>query len=227
MKIRCLTKDDRASVLSLEEEVWAPRGIECVPPHALDSWLKEGVLHGCFEGTRLVAYTYCERINFSPIPPYSAEITSVIESYHTSRSQPAGNALHGVSIASAKRGAGSLLLDSLLGYAQEQRLEYFVSFSRLSGLGRFVAENEKALAGYDELTVATLYAIQAVGWVSPSLIGPPLQLLETPRNFPRLRRKDPVTSRFAQLGKELWGVGKASFEDPESLGYSALLVAAA
>jgi hypothetical protein len=222
--IRVLEYRDIPAVMKLEEAVWKPKGIETVPEPTLERWIAEGIFLGCFAGEQLVGYAYCEEISFGPIPPYSEELLAALESYKDSYCAPEGDALHGVSIAAILPGVGSLLFGEMVKEARERGLRYFVSLARLSGLGRFVEENRPVLGEHPLEVLAVLYAIQAVAWVEPALVGSPLSLLSLPEGFPRIKRKDAVVSRFASLGKELWAVAKTSFDDPESLGYSALLV---
>jgi hypothetical protein len=221
--IRALLEADVPALIQLEREVWRRRGIESIDESVAERWINEGVCLGAFEGEKLVAYVYAETIRFAPIPPYSEEILAALQSYKATSPAVHGNALHGLSMASRRPGAGEPLLDALTEEASLRRLRYFVSLARLEGLGRFVDENP-GLRNKNLQEVACLYAIQAVSWFSPDRIGPSLSLLAIPPEFPRIRRKDPVVSRFARLGKELWGVTESSFADPQSLGCSALLV---
>ena len=127
-------------------------------------------------------------------------------------------------MATVRPGTGVGLLEMLVEGARSKSLRYFISLARLAGFGRFVEKNEDALRGFQPEEAAVFYAIQAVSLADPELIGSPLKLARIPEGFPQLSRWDPVVSRFARIGKELWGVAPTSFEDPESLGYSALLV---
>ena len=224
--VRPIEEADLLQLAALERAVWERKKIETVPEETLRKWMHSGILLGCFQGNELVGYTYAEVIGFSPLPPYSTELRRAMESYKSTEANPEGNALHGVSMAVAPNtgGAGAPLLDALVEEARGRRLRYFVSLVRLEGLGRFVERYEAELAGYDMTAVAALYALEVVSLVDPDLIGPPLALVELPPGFPRTKIKDPVLRRFARLGKELWGVAETSFADPESLGYSALLV---
>jgi hypothetical protein len=224
--IRPIEETDLPQLAALERTVWEPKGIETAPEDILRKWMQSGILLGCFREGELLGYAYAEVIRFSPLPPYSTELQRAMESYKSTETNPEGNALHGVSIAVVKAGAGTPLLEALVEEARRRRLRYFVSLARLEGLGRFVQRYEAALAGYDLPAVAALYALEVVSLVDPRLIGPPLSLVELPPAFPRTKRKDLVLGRFARLGKELWGVAETSFSDPKSLGYSALLVLA-
>lgn len=222
--VRRLTEDDLDSLLALEEQIWAPLGIEPVSRSILTAWLEKGMVLGSCRESVLLGYAYVERIDFSPIPPYSTELLSALDDYRVTRHSMSGNALHGVSMVSTGFGTGVQLLEALLTYCRRERLEYFVSLARLSGLRRFVEEHQDALRHFTLETTACLYAYQAVSLVSPSLIGPPLQLITIPEEFPRVSRRDSVVSWFPKIGKELWAVAPTSFSDPESLDYSALLV---
>jgi hypothetical protein len=224
LKVRYLIEQDESAFLSLEEKIWKAKGIETATAELFRRWRKNGILLGCFEEEKLLGYAYGERISFSPAPPYSAALLAGIEDYKRTTPDPHGNALHGISMAATRPGAGAGLLEKLVEEARSESLRYFVSLARLAGLGRFVEKNSGTLQDHNPLEVAVLYAIQAVSLVSPKLVGPPLKLLPFPESFPKLSRRDPVVSRFARIGKELWGVTPTSFEDPESLGYSALLV---
>jgi hypothetical protein len=221
--IRTLALEDITALLALEREVWSRRGIESIDERVGKRWIEEGVCLGAFNSGELVAYAYAETIQFRPIPPYSPEILDALESYKETSSVPNGNAFHGLSMSALRPGTGASLLAAIVAEAQRRHLEYFVSLARLEGLGRFIKENPE-LQSRDIREVACLYAIQTVSWVDSALVGAPLSLFEVPPDFPKVRRKDPVVSRFARLGKELWGVAETSFFDPQSLGYSALLV---
>lgn len=222
--VRKLNEGDLGALLALEEEVWGSLGIERVSEDVLRAWSANGLLLGCMRDDRLLGYAYGERISFSHIPPYSAELVQTLGEYKAVRHSPGGNALHGVSMVSTGLGTGSLLLDSMLSYVRQEGLCYFVSLARLSGLARFVSDHPEVLSAFDLPTVALLYAHQVVSRIDPALIGPPLQLLTMPALFPEVARRDGVLGRFVRIGKELWGVAETSFEDPESLNYSALLV---
>lgn len=222
--VRRLTDRDIDPLLALEERVWGSLGIERVPRETLAAWAERGILFGCFKNDNLLGYTYAERINFSLLPPYSTELVAALHEYKEVRNSASGNALHGVSMVSTGMGAGSLLLDTLISLARSEGLSYFVSLARLSGLSRFVADNRETLGRFDLPTTALLYAYQVVLQIDPSRVGPPLRLLVLPEEFPKVSRSDRVVSRFARIGKELWAVAETSFEDPESLNYSALLV---
>ena len=221
--IRTLTLADLAALLALEREVWGRRGIESIDEPVGKRWIEEGVCLGAFNKSELVAYAYAETIQFKPVPPYSPEILDALGNYKETSSVPNGNALHGLSMTARRPGSGASLLAAVVAEARRRRLEYFVSLARLEAFGRFIKENPE-LQSRDIREVACLYAIQTISWVDSALVGAPLSLLEVPRDFPKVRRKDPVVSRFARLGKELWGVAETSFVDPQSLGYSALLV---
>lgn len=222
--IRRLTDRDINPLLELEEQVWGSLGIEIVPRETFAAWVERGILLGCFRNDNLLGYAYAERINFSPLPPYSAELVAALHEYKEVRNSDSGNALHGVSMVSTGMGVGSLLLDALISLARSEGLAYFVSLARLSGLSRFVAANREALGRFDLPTTALLYAYQVVSHVDLGRVGPPLELLVLPEEFPKIRQSDQVVSRFARIGKKLWAVAETSFEDPESLNYSALLV---
>jgi hypothetical protein len=223
VEIRTLARGDVSSLILLEREVWGKCGIESINEDVGIRWIEEGICLGAFEQGELVAYAYAETVHFSQIPPYSQDLLATLESYASAPRAVDGNALHGVSMAARRRGAGEPLLHALIHQARRRGLEFFVSLARLEGLGRFVDEN----AGLEDFCleeIACLYAIQAVSWIDPALVGDSLALLKPPPLFPKLRRKDRVVSRFARIGKSLWGVAKTSFDDPQSLGFSALLV---
>lgn len=222
--IRLLERGDTARLLSLEETIWKPRGIESLSEKTAIKWLSQGIALGYFERGDLKGYAYGEIITFRRTPPYSTELLAALESYKETRPDPEGNSLHGLSMAVTRPGVGAALLEALIDEARRRELSYFISLARLEGLGKFISENRVIVQTLEEPLIATLYAIQAVSWIDPRLIGEPLRLLEVPHGFPKLRRKDLVVSRFARVGKKLWGVARTSFEDPQSLGYSALVV---
>lgn len=225
--IRTLTEEDADSLLTLEERIWPPLGVERISRDTLAAWLQAGLLIGCCRQGELLGYAYVERIDFSRIPPYSKELLAALDDYSKIRHRECGNALHGVSIVSTGKGTGRLLLEALLSYCRREGLRYFVSLARLSGLRSFVEGHREALQHFDLETVACLYAHQVVSLVDPLLIGPPLQLVTLPETFPRVSSSDSVVGRLSRVvGKELWAVARTSFTDPESLGYSALLVRA-
>lgn len=224
IEVRFLTEGDRDALLVLERAAWEPKGVETITPKIYDEWLHHGVLLGGFKEERLLGYAYGERIKFSPIPPYSSEIMSSIDNYWITSNNPNGNALHGVSMATIELGVGMPLLKALISVARSQDLQYFVSLARLAGFRRFVEAHPNLLRSFPDDVLATLYVMQTAQKRAPTCIGPSLSLLSLPDNFPPISRKDPTVGRFLRLGKEIWGVAKTSFNDPESLGYSALLV---
>ncbi|HEX4961652.1 MAG TPA: hypothetical protein VF173_12485 [Thermoanaerobaculia bacterium] len=159
--VRTLTAGDLPALLLLEREVWGKRKIESIDFATGRRWIEEGFCLGHFDENRLRGYAYGETISFSRVPPYSLQIIEALESYKETSSVPGGNALHGLSMAVARPGAGASLLTALVDLARHRGLEYFVSLARLEGLGRFIVDNPE-LKSRDIQEVACFYAIQAV-----------------------------------------------------------------
>jgi len=115
------------------------------------SWHEEGspfFFLAEYQG-RLCGYCYSRRVSFDLTLPHielflSRELVTG-KGVSNIPNDSEGNAAYGISVTSAQKGSGMALTRAVHDAFDEHGTEYFVSFSRLSGLDDYIRECEKEM----------------------------------------------------------------------------------
>jgi len=229
--VRQATGNDVGGLIKLESDVYAPLGMEVYGSKYFHAWLETNPagLLVAVQGGNIVGYKYWQSVNFSFQDLHLfRDYPSVTDGGFTRKSHiPLGNAMHGVTICSMRRGAGKALFNEAFRMAKDLEKGWYVGFTRIPGfdktLKRLEASHQELSRNLSSEHLAAWYVLENARLAKSGVWQTFPRVVQS--TLPRLTTPDPALGKQLKFsGFKLAGILSNCMLDPQSRNFAALMI---